>query len=64
MRTQIHLRTGFWMGDSLIKDMVHNMKVTKISPNKTNADKGSCQKRFSGFCPLRGGGTPLSAKLF
>ena len=26
-------------------------------------DKGSFQKRFSGFCPLRGGGVPpLSAK--
>ena len=24
--------------------------------------KGSCQKRFSGFCPLRGGVPPLSAK--
>ena len=23
-----------------------------------NKDKGRCQKRFSGFCPLRGGGTP------
>ena len=26
--------------------------------------KGTRQKRFSGFCPLRGGGTPLSAKGF
>ena len=26
--------------------------------------KGSFQKRFSGFCPLRGGLPPLSAKLF
>ena len=26
--------------------------------------KGTCKKRFSGFFPLRGGGTPLSAKLF
>ena len=31
----------------------------------TKDHKGSCQKRFSGFCLLReGGGTPLSAKLF
>ena len=27
-----------------------------------NLGKGTCQKRFSGFCPLRGGGTPFSAK--
>ena len=27
-------------------------------------NKGSCQKRFSGFFPLRGGVPPLSAKLF
>ena len=26
--------------------------------------EGTCQKRFSGFCPLRGGVPPLSAKLF
>ena len=27
-------------------------------------DKGTCQKRFSGIRPLRGGGTPLSPKGF
>ena len=32
-------------------------EVTKAFAS--TADKGTCQKRFSGFCPLRGvGGTP------
>ena len=29
-----------------------------------DGNKGTCQKRFSGFFPLRGGVPPLSAKLF
>ena len=30
----------------------------KVTKQFLNVPKGTCQKRFSGFCPLRGGGTP------
>ena len=37
--------------------------VLYLSPPLHPPPKGTCQKRFSGFCPLRGGGAPpLSAK--
>ena len=37
---------------------------TLTKKHKGTYCKGSFQKRFSGFYPLRGGVTPLSAKLF
>ena len=42
---------------------VFDVCKTRTGVLKTNIGKGRCQKRFSGFCPLRGGGVPpLSAK--
>ena len=40
----------------IIKLSIFFFKIGK--GNKRQLDKGSCHLRFSGFCPLKGGGGP------
>ena len=35
-----------------------NARISKVSGSATPPYKGTCQKRFSGIRPLRGGGYP------
>ena len=44
-----------WKDDQ--EDIVH-LKQVVTRKIKMSPGKGTCQKRSSGFCPLRGGGYP------